>query len=384
MHNRNESLISSLYHYCKKNILTDKDKDHIADIITAIKEMMDKQSEILNKYNLKYTDNPIEPINIFDSTFDHQMQTPLIQAALNGHLELVTALVELKATVDLQSKHGDTALIAATCNNHSKIVSYLLKAKASLDIQNLWFENRVGLFSQYYDIQHLNQTALIVATNEKNLDIVTQLVEAKAELDIQDHLGNTALITAAWDNQNDIANTLIECKANLELYRKDRRTALDVAVEFGHTSMVYLLLNMGALIKNPAALLKCLKDSNRAKLDEIKYCLQRLHEYQLANSKIDNKNFILDNNQHQEAKNYLNKLKLLENGLFKQNLFETLSSATQNNEICPDALKIIIDYDTILSRKEIPRMLNFSCYMATIPDSDLSSDSPERSFSLKI
>ena len=76
----------------------------------------------------------------------------------NGHVDIVKALLEKNAKVDLQDNNGCTALIWASCNGHIDIVKALLEKNAKVDLQN-----------KYGD------TALMMASNKGHVDIVNLL-----------------------------------------------------------------------------------------------------------------------------------------------------------------------------------------------------------------
>mgnify|MGYP003365275417 CR=1 FL=1 len=75
-------------------------------------------------------------ININDQ--DNAGNTPLHEAALNGHIDIVKLLVKEGANINVQSydMFQDTPLIDASANGHLDVVSYLLKHNADPTITN--------------------------------------------------------------------------------------------------------------------------------------------------------------------------------------------------------------------------------------------------------
>ncbi len=103
--------------------------------------------------------------------------TPLMKAALNGHLEAVKKLVEKGAEIDLMDKGGYTAMMLAASNNFHDIVDYLLQQGA--------------------DVNHTEHThgwtALIWAAKRGHVETVTILLKHQPNLEIQDGAEKTAL-----------------------------------------------------------------------------------------------------------------------------------------------------------------------------------------------
>lgn len=58
--------------------------------------------------------------------------TPLMEAAQEGHLELVKYLLQANANVHAQTQTGDTALTYACENGHTDVADLLLECNADL------------------------------------------------------------------------------------------------------------------------------------------------------------------------------------------------------------------------------------------------------------
>lgn len=107
--------------------------------------------------------------------------TALMEAAHGGHLNVTTALLEAKASVDKQDPEGRTALgfCASSDNSTSEITTALLGARAQADHKD---------FHKYF--------ALMQASREARPDICAALLKGKASVDERDSLGRTALMWA--------------------------------------------------------------------------------------------------------------------------------------------------------------------------------------------
>jgi ankyrin repeat protein len=127
-------------------------------------------------------------VNVLDSC----RWSPLMKAALNGHLAVVERLLLLGADANLADKGGYQALHLAASRNHLAIAALLLANGAQLDTQE-----RTQGFSP-----------LIWAAKEGHLQMVDYLLMAGANASLQDHQGKTALDWARQMQHQAIVQTL--------------------------------------------------------------------------------------------------------------------------------------------------------------------------------
>lgn len=73
---------------------------------------------------------------IIDLRYEENENTLLISACLSGHQEIVSELLEAKASLDIKNSAGETALICAASQGYQDIVHELLMAKASIELPN--------------------------------------------------------------------------------------------------------------------------------------------------------------------------------------------------------------------------------------------------------
>ena len=89
--------------------------------------------------------------------------TALMMASVNGHTEVMRALLTTGASMDMQDDvHGQTALMWASGGGHTETVSVLLTAGASVDAPRI----------------EDNATALEMALAEGHRDVVDRLAQA--------------------------------------------------------------------------------------------------------------------------------------------------------------------------------------------------------------
>ena len=192
--------------------------------------------------------------------------TPLMLAAQNGHLEIVTALIAAgaaSAAVNQSMSNGQTALMSAAQNGHAEIVRALIAAGADanqampdgrtalmLAAQKGHLEIVAALIRAGADADqatpHSRQTALMSAAQNGHAEIVRALIAAGADANQAMRDGRTALMLAAENGYSEIVTALIRPGAGLNQAMRDGRTALMLAAENGHLEIVAALIAAGA------------------------------------------------------------------------------------------------------------------------------------------
>jgi ankyrin repeat protein len=142
-------------------------------------------------------------------------RTTLMNAASDGHLELVKLMLQAKANPDLMDKDGFTAIMFAAKNNHLDVVQALLAAKAD---PNLIDSDQ----SKYY----YGRTAVWLAAESGLLDMVKALLQAGANPDAKDRVGRTALMRAADNGHLEVIKALLAAKADPNLKDNGGQVAL--------------------------------------------------------------------------------------------------------------------------------------------------------------
>ncbi|XP_011496279.1 PREDICTED: ankyrin repeat and KH domain-containing protein 1-like [Ceratosolen solmsi marchali] len=162
--------------------------------------------------------------------------TPLMEAAQEGHLDLVRYLLETRANVHAQTQTGDTALTYACENGHTDVADLLLQFGAYLE-----HESEGG------------RTPLMKACRAGHLCTVQFLISKHADVNRQttnnDH---TPLSLACAGGHLSVVELLLAQSADPFHKLKDNSTMLIEAAKGGHTSVVQLLLDYPhSIMMNP-------------------------------------------------------------------------------------------------------------------------------------
>ena len=148
-------------------------------------------------------------------------------ASFNGHVEVVSYLLDHGANIDKNGSYGGTALLNACGMGHLEVVELLLSRKADPTICN-----------------DFGWTPLMVASSDGHVDVVRCLVRNKAvraTIDTQDDIGRTALWRASYGDRTETVKVLVEVGANPMVADRDGRTPLDMAKNEGHGECITIL-----------------------------------------------------------------------------------------------------------------------------------------------
>ncbi|KAM9347715.1 uncharacterized protein ankrd50l [Symphorus nematophorus] len=177
---------------------------------------------------------------------DHQGQTPLTLASRQGHVKVLSVLLqwakgqEPETAVQMMEhidNEGWTALRSAAWGGHSEAVRLLLDAGADVD----------GCDGE-------GRTALRAAAWGGHEEIVLTLLDYGAQVDKADSKGRTPLIAAAYMGHHEAVEILLDHNAKVDLADGDGRTALSVSALCvptaagvkGYGEVASLLLEHGA------------------------------------------------------------------------------------------------------------------------------------------
>jgi ankyrin repeat protein len=153
---------------------------------------------------------------------------PLRLAALNGDAARVREIISQGADIDRMSVDGHTPLLDAAREGHLEVVRVLLEAGADPRIVDRGNMKATPAHKAAY-MGHAEVARLLVA-------------DPRLELDAQGpYNGYTVLHDATWHGHLDTARVLVEAGARLDLRGLDGRTPLDMAREYGYSDLIQLL-----------------------------------------------------------------------------------------------------------------------------------------------
>lgn len=188
-------------------------------------------------------------------------ETILMQAATNGHLDVVKKLLETERTANyINSKDfiDQSALFKAVENGHTLVVKELLEIpnieidasyhniaaqKGHLDIlkQLLEVQNNKSIITLCLEsaITH-NHLAIVkeLLLNPNNINKITERKQSK--------LAIRGLLDAAQKGRKEIVKELLHAGADPNIQDYDKNTPLILAARYGHTDVVKLLLEAEA------------------------------------------------------------------------------------------------------------------------------------------
>ncbi|KTD57687.1 Ankyrin repeat protein [Legionella shakespearei DSM 23087] len=153
---------------------------------------------------------------------DIYQNTPLMNAAWNGHTEVVEWLLSLGAEINATNVHGDSALYIALRYKHPLTASLLLEQK-NIDAYN---ENVLS-----YD-------PIVIALFHGYLDIAKGLYNDKVNLNKQYTENNTLLHICALNGDLTGTEWLLNRGANPHISNSQALTPLMMAAQYGHPTIV--------------------------------------------------------------------------------------------------------------------------------------------------
>ncbi|XP_074759251.1 ankyrin repeat domain-containing protein 26 [Athene noctua] len=160
---------------------------------------------------------------------DKAERTPLHLACANGHVDVVTYLVENKCKLNLFDSDNRSPLMKAAQCQQEKCVAILLEHDADPNLADTD-----------------GNTALHLAVLAANTAVVGLLLEHNASIDAQNKEGYTPLLLAVSEHHEEIVEFLLKKGADVHARDQCERTPLMTAASGGELNLIKVLLRYGA------------------------------------------------------------------------------------------------------------------------------------------
>jgi ankyrin repeat protein len=247
----------------------------------VLKELAVPAASVKAIYSGYNSDEPAQALE--QAAQCHGLNTALIKAAQEGDLKRIKRLVADGADVNAKSSdqwmpltiaaqgfdvepaktlfgqgaaldggQDWTALTVATIEGHAEVVRALLEHGAQVNSEN-----------------NKGWTALRFAVSMDETEILHVLLDAGADANIADHEGTTALMQASGENSKESLKALLDAGADPHIKDHNEQTALRIAQKQGHTEIIKLLKEAEAKAStNIEAPSRILDDANSKATDK--------------------------------------------------------------------------------------------------------------------
>lgn len=172
---------------------------------------------------------------------DGMQYTPIFQAVIGEHYDVMHALIEAESDLRIKSFGGQSVLYYAVAKGQQTAVDALIEAGADVNEKHeiKWYEKPI--------------TPLYKASLDGHASTVKSLLNAGAQIDSEDSDGYTALFAAIFEGQVEVVRILIKERADVNKRDNDGFTPIHHAANSGDVRAVdveigKLLINAGAKV----------------------------------------------------------------------------------------------------------------------------------------
>jgi len=201
---------------------------------------------------------------------DGEGNTPLINAARFGFIDVATYLIGQKADPNETDRGGWTPLMYAAWEDNPELTAMLIQHGARLDAKNGDGLTPLAIASQNGKVEAAQAlvkagadvnapvaqggyTPLMLAAISGSSDLATTLIDHGAKVNAANPGGVTALMIAAANNHKTLVALLLKSGADTRARSTDGRTALSIAQANGDDAMVKLLQDAAQKAAAPAS-----------------------------------------------------------------------------------------------------------------------------------
>jgi len=148
---------------------------------------------------------------------------PLVEAADNGDVATVGALLTQGTSPDIRAQFGVTGLMRAVYRGHETVAKLLLQAGADVNA-----------------VDQGGATALHIASRQGRVALVHLLLEAHADVNATDDNSWTPLMRATMGRHVAVVKALLKAKANILFENRWKQNALDILAQSGNMALLQL------------------------------------------------------------------------------------------------------------------------------------------------
>ncbi len=204
-------------------------------------------------------------------------ETPIMHAALGGHAELVSALLDAGADLEARDSRGHIPAHYAGASGEEATIRLFLEhgygvnddisgnGEGTTFLHMAAAHDAPGLIAYLIEqgaevnaLGYNGVTALMQAAGAGHAAVFDLLMRAGADPHIADMHGNTALGRAAYGGHTRICAALLDAGVDIDVHDASRRSALNLAAGEGHEQTCLLLIERGAA-PDGESLLKCVE-----------------------------------------------------------------------------------------------------------------------------